>query len=263
MPMQSVPSASGPLSGLSVVELGDGTSGPYAAKLLGDFGAEVMKIEVPAGDSSRQRGPFPDGKTDPEASGLFLYLNINKYGACLDIERRNLALDDLLARADIFITNFSAEALARADIRPTDLRARYPQLVVTTISPFGSTGPWANRKGDDLVTFAMSGMAYSTPGMPDAADDLEREPPLHPGCFVGETIAGLVAAMGTLSAVLGPRSHARRLSCRGQPAGRDGGDADPRHHLSLIYRPALQPASQSRPRLGACRTSTCPAKTAT
>jgi crotonobetainyl-CoA:carnitine CoA-transferase CaiB-like acyl-CoA transferase len=210
MPTQSVPSASGPLSGLSVVELGDGTSGPYAAKLLGDFGAEVVKIEVPAGDSSRRRGPFPDGKTDPEASGLFLYLNINKYGVSLDIERSNcrIALDDLLARADIFITNFSAEALARADIRPADLRARYPQLVVTTISPFGLTGPWATRKGDDLVTFAMGGMAYSTPGMPDAADDLEREPPLHPGCFVGETIAGLVAAMGTLSAILGrARTH--------------------------------------------------------
>ena len=78
---------SGPLADLAVVELGDGTAGPYAAKLLGDYGAEVVKVESPAGDSTRRRGPFPSGRADPEASGLFLYLNINKYGISLDVAR--------------------------------------------------------------------------------------------------------------------------------------------------------------------------------
>ena len=205
MAIESAASAVGPLAGLSVIELGDGTSGPYAAKLLGDFGAEVVKVESPAGDSTRRRGPFPDGRPDPEASGLYLYLNINKYGVSLDFEQpdgRN-ALDRLLSDADIFISNLSDEVLKRAGFDPGLLRQRYPKLIVTTISPFGESGPWAKRKGDELVTYAMSGMAYATPGMPDASEDLEREPPLHPACFAAETIAGLVAATATLTAVFG------------------------------------------------------------
>jgi crotonobetainyl-CoA:carnitine CoA-transferase CaiB-like acyl-CoA transferase len=198
-------SAAGPLAGLSVVELGDGTSGPYAAKLLGDFGAEVVKVEGPNGDSSRRRGPFPDGRPDPEASGLFLYLNINKRGVVLDIESKDgrAALDRLLGSADIFITNLPIVRLQAAGVAPEELRARYPKLIVTTITPFGTKGPWANRHGDELVTYAMAGMAYGTPGMPDAANDLVREPPLHPDCFVAETVAGLCAGLASLTAVLG------------------------------------------------------------
>lgn len=197
--------AAGPLGGLTVVELGDGTAGPYAAKLLGDYGAEVVKIETPDGDSTRRRGPFPDGRSDPEASGLFLYLNVNKYGITLDLDQEagRAVLDRLLARADVFLTNLSAERLRAAGVAPAALRARHPRLIVTTISPFGPDGPWAERRGDELVTYAMGGIAYSTPGMPDAAEDLEREPPLHPACFAAETIAGVVAATGTLTAVLG------------------------------------------------------------
>lgn len=204
-------SAAGPLAGLTVVEFGDGTAGPYAAKLLGDYGAEVVKVEGPGGDSARQRGPFPAGRPDPEASGLFLYLNINKYGVTLDVEQddERALLDRLLAQADVFVTNLPAERLIAADVAPADLRARHPRLIVTTISPFGTDGPWAGRRGDELVTYAMSGFAYSTPGIPDAADDLEREPPLHPACFAAETIAGLVAATATLTAILGrERTHA-------------------------------------------------------
>ena len=197
-------SAVGPLAGLSVVELGDGTAGPYAAKLLGDFGAEVVKIEGSEGDSSRRRGPFPDDRPDPEASGLFLYLNINKRGVVLDIDSEvgRRALDRLLAPADIFITNLPMARLQAAGVAPAALRARYPRLIVTTITPFGLKGPWAGRRGDELVTYAMAGIAYSTPGMPDAANDLEREPPLHPACFAAETITGLCAGLATLTAVL-------------------------------------------------------------
>jgi len=197
--------AAGPLAGLFVVELGDGVSGPYAAKLLADFGAEVVKIESPDGDSSRRRGPFPGGKPDPEASGLFRYLNTNKFGVTLDLsdsEGRS-ALDDLLARADIFVTNLASEVMRRLELEPGAVRERYPQLIVTTISPFGTTGPWAERKGDELITYAMSGIAYGTPGMPDASDDIEKEPPLRASAFVAETVAGLVAATATLTATFG------------------------------------------------------------
>jgi len=195
----------GPLAGVTVVELGDGTAGPYAAKLFGDLGADVIKVEEPSGDSTRRRGPFPDGRPDPEASGLFMYLNTNKFGVMLELDGQAgvQAMHRLLERADIFITNLPAKRLASLPFNAAALRSRYPRLVVTTISPFGMEGPWSERLGDELITYAMSGMAYSTPGMPDAADDLVREPPLHPGCFVSETISGLVAAEASMAALIG------------------------------------------------------------
>lgn len=205
-PRQATPpaEAAGPLAGLRVVELGDGTAGPYVAKLLADFGAEVVKVESPDGDSARLRGPFAGDQADPEASGLFIYLNSNKYGIELDLETSagRDALAGLLARADIFVTNLSAARLAAVKVSLTALRAQYPRLVITAISPFGNDGAWAARRGSELVTYAMGGMAYSTPGMPDAAVDLESEPPLHPACFAAETITGAVAATATLSAIL-------------------------------------------------------------
>lgn len=192
----------GPLAGLRVVELGDGTAGPFCAKLLGDYGAAVVKVEGPEGDSSRRRGPFPGGTPDPEASGLFHYLNTNKRGVVLDLAQAKdrEALDGLLAQADAFVTNVRPP---HADFAPAALRARHPRLVVTSISPFGPDGPWADRRGDELITYAMGGIAYATPGMPDAAEDLESEPPLHPACFAAETVTGVIAATGTLSALLG------------------------------------------------------------
>lgn len=198
--------AVGPLAGLKVVELGEGTSGPYAAKLLADYGAEVVKVERPGvGDPSRRRGPFPEGRPDPERSGLFLYLNTNKYGLTLEPSRPDgrALLARLFDRTDVLITNLPAAPLEAWDLGPSALRARHPRLIVTTIAPFGLDGPYAGWKGDELTTYAMAGIAYSTPGMPDAAEDLEREPPLHPACFVAETIAGVVAATATLMALFG------------------------------------------------------------
>ena len=203
--MEQTHSTDGPLAGLTIIELGDGTAGPYAAKLFGDFGAEVIKVECPDGDSARLRGPFPDGKPDPEASGLFLYLNTNKRGIVLDIDVPDdiTELKRLLASADIFISNLPESRLAASGLAPGKLRDEFPRLIITTISPFGNSGPWGQRKGDELTAYAMSGLAYSTPGMPDAARDLETEPPLHPSCFVAETIAGITAATATMAAVLG------------------------------------------------------------
>jgi crotonobetainyl-CoA:carnitine CoA-transferase CaiB-like acyl-CoA transferase len=191
----------GPLVGFRVVESGDGTSGPFCGKLLGDYGAEVVKVEGPEGDSSRRRGPFPDDRPDPEASGLFHYLNTNKRSLVLDVSKAEdrATLDALLVKADVFVSNLPAP---HPDLAHAALRARHPRLVVTTILPFGPDGPWAQRRGDELITYAMAGIAYSTPGVPDAAEDLESEPPLHPACFAAETVAGLVAATGTLSALL-------------------------------------------------------------
>src|SRR5487761_1429980 len=98
----------GALSSLKIIEIGDLVSAPYAAKLMADMGAEVIKIERPGmGDRARVRGPFPGDDQHPEKSGLFLYLNANKYGVTLDIAKpagMDL-LEKLAAQADVLIHN--------------------------------------------------------------------------------------------------------------------------------------------------------------
>lgn len=199
-------SVPGALAGLKILELGELTAAPYAAKLLGDYGADVIKLEGPgAGDPSRDRGPFPGSQADPERSGLFLYLNTNKVGVTLDVSRAAARpiLDRLLRWADILVTNHPAPRLKRWNLAPAFLRAGYPKLIVTTITPFGMDGPYASYAGDELITASMGGIVYSTPGMPDAAEDQEREPPLHPDCSIAETVTGLVAAAASMVAVFG------------------------------------------------------------
>src|SRR5947199_4035156 len=95
------------LEGIRVVECGEGVSAAYAAKLLADLGADVVKVEPPGGDLTRRRGPFPGDRVDPEKSGLFIYLNTNKRGVTADLETpegREL-LGRLLVSADILIHN--------------------------------------------------------------------------------------------------------------------------------------------------------------
>lgn len=195
--------ATGPLAGLRVIELGEMVAGPYTAKLLADFGAEVIKVEDPeAGDPARFRGPYPDGVPDPERSGLFIYLNTNKLGITLALTGSDgqAVLHRLLDRADVLVTNLSRRRLADFDLLPVSVRARHPRLIVTTVTPFGLDGPYTDYQGDELVAFAMGGLAAATPGMPDAVDDPEAEPPLHPAAFVAETIAGVTGAVATMLA---------------------------------------------------------------
>ena len=208
----SSPEADGALSGLRVVELAEGVAGSYTAKLLADFGGDVVKIEGGDGDSARRRGPFPEDLADPEASGLFAYLNTNKRSIVADVgaEGRRSTLHELLRKADIFVVDLPQKRLLELGLSLPELRDAYPGLVITSITPFGIRGPWASRRGDELVTYAMGGIAYSTPGVPDAASDLESEPPLHPACFAAETISGAVAAVATLAAM-----HVRAQSGEG------------------------------------------------
>ncbi|MEO3388767.1 CoA transferase [Mesorhizobium sp. CAU 1741] len=195
----------GPLADLTVVELGEGTAAAFTAKLLADFGATAIKVERPSGDPTRQRGPFPDGKEDPNASGLFAYLNTNKLGVMVDLatnEGRD-ALAGLLSDADIFVTDLAEAELEASGVSARHLREQYPELIVAVVSPFGDGGPWSERIGDELTAFAASGLAYGTPGIPDAAEHPYDEPPLHPSCFVTETLAGVTAATAVMVAVRG------------------------------------------------------------
>jgi crotonobetainyl-CoA:carnitine CoA-transferase CaiB-like acyl-CoA transferase len=191
------------LDGLHVVELGEGVAAPYAAKLLADLGAEVVKIEAPAGDRARTAGPFPGDRPDPEASALFLYENTNKRGVVLDVHAVDggRALGELLARADVLLTDRPTAELDALRLTAPRLAERHPKLVTVAITPFGLHGPRAGWRGDELTAWATSGLAHGTPGLPDGVEDGPAEPPLHPGAPIAETITGVTAAVGALMAL--------------------------------------------------------------
>src|SRR3954467_6642807 len=106
------------LEDLRVLELGEMVSAAYATKLIADLGADVIKIEDPSGDRARKRGPFPGGESDPEKSGLFLHMNINKRGVTLDLTSAadRARFDALVAWADLVVHNFPPAEMAKRGI---------------------------------------------------------------------------------------------------------------------------------------------------
>ncbi|MCH8297992.1 MAG: CoA transferase [Chloroflexi bacterium] len=162
----------GLLSGLRVLDLGSGVSGPWCAKILADYGAEVIKVEPPGtGDAARRMGPFAGDDPDPEKSLTFLYLNTNKKGVTLDPSTatgRKL-LDRLLADADVLVENNPPAQAKELGLDYQSLAAVNPQLVVTSITPFGQTGPYREFQATDIVTYALSGLMYHS-------GDSDKEP---------------------------------------------------------------------------------------
>lgn len=177
--------------GLRVVELGSGISAAFAARLLADFGADVIKVEDPLEpDESRYAGPFAGDVQNPEASGLYLYLNRNKRGVTVDLHtsegRGRLAR--LVATADLVIENRGAGEFER--LLP---KARLPErLVVCSISPYGQSGPKSGYLGSELSAYASGGMLYMT-GMQD-------RPPVKHGFNQASYLAGVNAAAAALAA---------------------------------------------------------------
>lgn len=186
----------GALEGLRVVEHAQLIAGPYCGKLLADLGAEVIKVEPPEGDEARRWGPFSSGKPDPERSGLFLYLNTNKRGVTAPS-----VPDALMEHADVLISD--------ARTSPYEaLHPKYPSLIVVSVTPFGTTGPYRDRPASDLTVFHASGVAHETPqhGVPDL-----DQPPLRPGGYPAYFQAGGVAATATMTAIF-----ARALTGEGE-----------------------------------------------
>ena len=135
-----------PLAGVRIVDLSRNVAGPYASYLLAQFGADVVKVEPPGGDPSRRFGPFPDDVADPECSGLFLHLNRNKRSVVLDAAREGQAIRRLAGDADILIEDFGPGDAARWGWGFDVLSAANPRLVVTSITPFGQTGPYSDYR---------------------------------------------------------------------------------------------------------------------
>jgi crotonobetainyl-CoA:carnitine CoA-transferase CaiB-like acyl-CoA transferase len=186
------------LEHLRVLEVGSGVSAAYATKLLADLGADVVKIESLEGDGSRRRGPFPGGVSHPEKSGLFLYLNANKRGVALDLRRAEgqRAFEQLAVRADLLVHNVHPSEVAAQGLEWERLAALNPRLVMTSIAPFGQTGPHASYRGPDLITWNAGGVATlnGQPGEPDL-------PPLKAFGDQSGFQAALNAAVASLGAL--------------------------------------------------------------
>lgn len=201
----------GALSSLRVVEYGEMVSGPYCARLLGDLGAEVIKVEKPGlGDEARRHAPFWRNQPHAEGSGLFLYLNWNKLGITLDLQASTgkEIFARLLQDADVLVENRPPSLMADLGYNPAALVVLNPRLVVTPITPFGHSGPLRNHKGSELTIFHASGVGYETPS---DVEDPEAEPPLKAAGRQSGFQAGLVAATAILLALI-----QRRLTGQGQ-----------------------------------------------
>jgi crotonobetainyl-CoA:carnitine CoA-transferase CaiB-like acyl-CoA transferase len=190
----------GALAGVRVVEYGGLVSAAYAAKLMADLGADVVKVEPPEGDPSRRRGPFPTGhEGDPDASGLFIFLNTNKRGVTLDITvsaDREMLLE-LLADADVFIHNVPRRRAAEIGIDAESLSAHCPRLVHTWITPFGLSGPYADYEADELNVVAAGGWLSMSPGNAPGVE----YPPLKAFGRQADFQAGATAAVATMGAL--------------------------------------------------------------
>lgn len=189
-----------PLDGVRVLDLSRVLAGPFCAMILADLGAEVIKVESPWGDDSRQFGPFVD-----DTSAYFRLFNRNKRGITLDFKNEDdlTTLRGLVERADVVIENFRPGVMEKLGIGPSALREINPRLIVTSISGFGQTGSMSQEPAYDLVAQAMSGLMHVT-GWPDGN-------PTRVGISLGDEVPGLYAAIATLAAL-----RQRELTGEGQ-----------------------------------------------
>lgn len=167
----------GALRGIRVLELGGGKTLAYAGKLLRDLGADVVKVEPPSGDLLRSYGPHPDADAPQPQSGLFAYLNAGKRGFCSDPYNEGLGpVMRLLDGADVLLHSLTPSEGALCGLVEGDMLSKFPQLVVTAITTFGWTGPYANWRGYALHAQAGSGVAIRTgrPGRPPLVSPMDQ-----------------------------------------------------------------------------------------
>ena len=151
------------LKNVRVLDLTHYISGPYCTKLLGDFGADVIKIENPlVGDPCRKMPPFDEANPNSSDSLLFQYLNTNKKSVELDLKSDfgHLAAEKLVRDSDILVENFRPGTLASYGLSESKLRTLNPNLVVVSISNFGQTGPYRDFEATDLVFYALGGLMF-------------------------------------------------------------------------------------------------------
>ena len=196
MPDVETTGPDGPLRGLRVIELGVILAGPFVGRMLGDFGAEVIKVEAPgSGDPMRDWGATrADGPNGPRAL-WWPFLARNKKLITLDLrqtEGQELARR-LIDECDVLVENFKPGTLERWGLGPDVLLARNPRLIVARVSGYGQSGPYAHRPGYASAGEAAGGLRYLN-GFPD-------QPPPRMGLSMGDSLAGMFAFQGVLLAL--------------------------------------------------------------
>ncbi len=183
-----------PLEGIRVLDLGQEICGPFCAKMLAALGAQVVKVEPVQGDAARRLGPFPGDAPDPERSGLFLYLNTGKQGVTLDLgtARGREVFLRLAAWADVVVENSGPQVLSSLDLSYEVLRQANPRLILTSITPFGQSGPYRDHRASEIGLHAISG-EMSVAGLPHQ--------PLKKGGEIAQYLGGLNGFLGTMAAL--------------------------------------------------------------
>jgi crotonobetainyl-CoA:carnitine CoA-transferase CaiB-like acyl-CoA transferase len=180
-----------PLAGIRVLELGNYIAAPTAGRMLADFGAEVIKVERPVTGDELRNWRLYSGDT----SMLYRTINRNKKSIVVDLktERGRGIVLDLVKHCDVLLENFRPGTLEKWGLGPEELNRVNPELVITRISAFGQTGPMAGRPGFAAVAEAFGGLRELV-GDPD-------RPPVRTGVSIGDSIAGIYAAFGTVMAL--------------------------------------------------------------
>lgn len=191
--------ASGPLAGLKVLDLSRVLAGPWTTQILGDLGAEVIKVEQPGqGDDTRRWGPpfLDDGSRD---SAYYLCANRNKRSIAVDLSRPEGAelIRELAAQSDIVVENFRVGGLAKYRLDYPSLSSLNPRLIYCSITGFGQDGPYRDRGGYDFLIQGMSGL-MSVTGRPD---DEPGGGPMKVGIPISDLFTGLYAAIAILGAL--------------------------------------------------------------
>ena len=195
----------GALGGVRVLDLGGDIAGSFCARLLGDYGADVIKVEPPGGADLRRMGPFFRDDPHPEKSLVFLIHNLNKRGVTLDLEQKagRRIFGEMVREADVVVETFKPGYLDSLGLGYEGLESLNPAVVLTSITPFGQYGPYSRYEGEEVVSYAM-GAIMSISGTRD------REPLKHGG-FQAQYEGGLNGAAATSMALL-----AQQMSGEGQ-----------------------------------------------
>jgi len=187
------------LAGIKVLDLSRILAGPSATQLLGDLGADIVKVEKPGeGDDTRKWGPpyikNPSGQ-DTDESAYYLSANRNKRSIAIDMgsDQGSALLHRLIARADVLVENYKVGSLAKYGLSYEQLKDRYPRLIYCSITGFGQTGPYASRPGYDFLIQGMGGIMSLT----GESEGL----PMKVGVGIADVMTGMYAAVGILAAL--------------------------------------------------------------
>ena len=180
-----------PLAGYRVIDLSRVLSGPFLTQILGDLGADVIKVEADVGDTVRNQGDQVDG-----FSWYFAGFNRNKRSIVLDLKtpEGKAALEALIRTGDVLVDNFRPGVLARLGFGPERLEELRPGLITCAVTGFGADGPYRDRPAFDFIAQAMSGFMSS--------NGREDDPPLRSGLPISDLVTGMYGALGVTAALL-------------------------------------------------------------